>query len=76
MDLSKKVFEKAQDVLFFDKIQAPKELSQIVASEIFYVLSQYFEISPQDYKTKIFVQKNGSINIDFSFVATRMLVKR
>lgn len=76
INISNQVFEKTQNVLFLDKVQTPHQLSDVVASEIFYVLKQYFEINPSDYKAKIHVLKNGEINIDFSFLATRLLTKK
>lgn len=76
MDISSKVFEKTQNVLFFDKIKTPKEMINIVASEVFYVLKQYFEINPSDYDARIQVSKNGEMNIDFSFKASRILLKK
>lgn len=76
MNISNQVFKKTQDVLFLDKVQTPHQLSDIVASEIFYILKQYFEIAPSDYSAKIHVQKTGEIKIDFSFLATRLLTKK
>lgn len=74
--ISSLIFEKTQNVLFLDKVQTPSLLSNVVASEIYYVLKQYFEIAPSDYKAKIHVQKSGEINIDFSFLAKRILTKK
>lgn len=76
VSISSKIFEKTQNVLFLDKVKTPRNLTNIVASEIYYVLKQYFEISPKDYQAKIHVQKSGEMNIDFSFHAKRMLTKK
>ncbi len=74
--ISNLVFEKTQNVLFLDKVQTPSGLTNVVASEIFYVLKQYFDIKPSDYKARIHVQKTGEINIDLSFLASRVLTKK
>ncbi len=75
-NISNQIFEKTQNVLFLDKVQSPHQITDVVASEVFYVLKQYFEIAPTDYRAKIHVQKNGEINIDFSFLAKRLLTKK
>lgn len=75
-NISNQIFEKIQNVLFLDKVQSPHQITDVVASEVFYVLKQYFEIDPTNYRAKIHVQKNGEINIDFSFLAKRLLTKK
>lgn len=75
-NISNQIFEKTQNVLFLDKVQSPHQITDVVASEVFYVLKQYFEIYPTDYRAKIHVQKNGEMNIDFSFLAKRLLTKK
>ena len=59
-NISNQIFEKTQNVLFLDKVQSPHQITDVVASEVFYVLKQYFEIDPTDYRAKIHVQKNGA----------------
>lgn len=75
-DLSKKVYKKAQEVLFLDKVKSPREITDIVSSEIYYVLKQYFEIDKSSYNAKIHVRDNGIFDLDFSFSATRILTKK
>lgn len=74
--ISNQIFEKTQNILFLDKVKAPRELTHIVSSDIFYVLRQYFDLSPQSYNAEIHVKKDGKIGIDISFVAERVLVKK
>ena len=74
--LSEKMYQKAEEVLFTDKLKAPTEVSKIISSEIFYILSQYFEIKENSYKSSIFTQKDGELDIYFSFKANRVLLKR
>ena len=74
--ISDKMFEKAQDVLFSDKLKAPSEVSKIVSTEIHYILSQYFEMRENSFKSSIILEKDGDLNIYFSFRAGRVLNKR
>ena len=54
----------------------PTEVTKIVSNEIYYVLSQYFEMKSDSYKSSVFVEKDGELNIYFSFKANRILMKR
>lgn len=76
MSISNQIFEKTQNILFLDKVKTPRELTNIVSSEIFYVLKQYFDLSPQNFNAEIHVKKSGRIGIDISFEAERVLVKK
>ena len=70
------MFKKAGDVLFADKLKMPTEANKIVSSEILYILKQYFDIKPDSYKSSVFIEKDGELNIYFSFKANRVLLKR
>lgn len=74
--ISDRMYEKAEEVLFSDKLKAPTEASKIVSNEIHYILSQYFEVKENSFKSSIFVEKDGELNIYFSFKAKRVLNKR
>ena len=74
--LSNRIFQKAEDVLFGDKLKAPTEVNNIVSSEILYILAQYFDIKKDSYKSSVFIEKNGELNIYFSFKANRVLMKK
>ena len=76
MKLSEQAFDRAQSVLFTDKIKSPSQVKEVLACEIEYVLKQYFEMEPKSYKAYILAEKDGSLNIEFSFKATRLLMKR
>ena len=75
-NIAKQVFSKAEEVLFLDKIKTKGQLSDIVSSEIYYVLKQYFEISPQNYKINIHVDRDGSCMVSLNFLADRILIKK
>ena len=74
--LSDQMFRKAEGVIFGDKLKMPTEVTKIVSNEIYYVLSQYFEMKSDSYKSSVFVEKDGELNIYFSFKANRILMKR
>lgn len=74
--LSSKVYEKTEEVLFTDKLKSPSQLGDILSSEILYVLKQYFEVSEGSFNHRIYTEKNGDIDIAFSFKAKRVLIKR
>ena len=76
VSISDNMFKKAENVLFSDKLKAPTEVSKIVSSEIYYLLSQYFDIKENSYKSSIFLEKNGELDIYFSFKANRVLNKK
>jgi len=76
MNISDNVFSKAESVLFYDKVKTPNGLSNIVSTEVFYILKQFFDIVPNSFWSGIHVEKNGQISIDFSFKATRVLNKK
>lgn len=69
------VYNKAEEVLFNDKIKSSK-ISDILSSEMYYCLKQYFEISENSFYSKIFTDKSGEINITISLRAKRVLIKR
>ena len=70
------VYNKAEEVLFTDKLKSPQKIGDILSSEILYVLKQFFEINENSYSSKIFTERNGDLNISFSFKASRVLIKR
>ena len=74
--ISDKMFLKAQDVLFSDKLKVPSEVSKIVSTEIHYILSQYFDMRENSFKSSIILEQDGDLNIYFSFKAGRVLNKR
>ena len=74
--ISEKMYQKAEEVLFTDKLKAPTEVSKIISTEIYYILSQYFDVKENSFKSSIFVERDGELNIYFSFKASRVLMKR
>lgn len=68
-------YNKAKEVLFSDKIKSPTIVKEVLASEIEYILKQYFEMQPNSYKAYINAQKDGSLDLEFSFKAIRVLMK-
>jgi len=76
MKISDKIYKKAEEVLFTDKLKAPQEISKILATEINYILKEYFDIKENSFKSNIFVEQNGELDIYFSFKANRVLLKR
>ena len=75
-NLAKQVYNKAEEVLFTDKIKSPTKIGDILSGEILYVLKQFFEIKDSSYTSRIFTEHNGDLNISFSFKASRILIKR
>lgn len=75
-DISNKVFLKTQEVLFLDKVKTPSQIAGIIAPEIYYVLKQYFDLSPSSYNAVIHVLKDGTIDVNFTFNAARILIKK
>jgi len=75
-DISKKVFSKAEAVLFLDKVKSPSKIKDVLSSEIFYVLKQFFDIAPASFRSEIHTNLDGTIDIDFSFKADRILIKK
>ena len=70
------VYNKVEEVLFIDKLKSPQKIGDILSGEILYILKQYFEVNDNSYTSNIFVEKDGEMNISFSFKATRVLIKR
>ena len=76
MKLCDKMFQKAEEMLFTDKLKMPTEISKIISNEIHYILSQYFDVKENSFKSSIFQERNGELDIYFSFKANRVLLKR
>lgn len=74
--LSNLTFERVEDVLYVDKIKDPKNIEKIVASEMYYVLKQYFEIDKASFCANILVEREGRLDISCNFKAHRLLIKR
>jgi len=70
------VYKKAEEVLFVDKIKTPEQVKSVLSSEMYYLLKQYFDVKKNSFSSSIFVEKDGELNIMFSFKATRVLMKR
>ncbi|MBQ3158204.1 MAG: hypothetical protein IJB98_00755 [Clostridia bacterium] len=75
-NIASSVYNKVEEVLFVDKLKSPQKIGDILSSEILYILKQYFEVNENSFKSNIFVEKNGEMNISFSFKALRVLIKR
>ena len=76
MKLSERTFNKAKDILYLDKLKSSSGVENVLASEIYYVLKQYFEIDPQSYVSHVHMEQDGCLNINFAFKAKRVLIKR
>ncbi len=75
-DLSGKVFNKAEEILLNDKVKSPSMVAGLVSSEIYYVLSQFFEIQRNSFSSNIHAEADGVLNISFNFKANRVLIKK
>ena len=71
-----KVYQKAEEVLFYDKLKMPTEVSKLVSNEMYHLLTQFFDVKKNSFKSSILVEKDGELNIYFSFRANRVLMKR
>ena len=69
-----KMYQKAEEVLFSDKLKAPTEVSRIISNEINYVLSQYFEMKPESFKSSIFLEKIEPIWNKFNINSTELYI--
>ena len=76
MKTADKMYHKVEEVLFTDKLKVPTEISKIISSEIGYILSQYFDIKKQSFRSSIVQEKNGDLDIYFSFKANWVLIKK
>jgi len=75
-NIVKQIYNKTERVLFYDKLKKPREINKIISREINYVLSQYFDIIQDSFNSNVFVQNDGTMDISFSFKASRILTKR
>ena len=75
-NLANDMYGKVEEVLFTDKLRMPNKINDILSSEIFYVLKQFFDIREESFSSHIFIEQNGEISISFSFKAKRVLIKR
>ena len=62
--------------MFCDKLKTPTEVSGLVSNEMYYLLKQFFDIKKDSFKSSIYVEKNGELNVYFSFKADRVLIKK
>lgn len=75
VNIVKDVYSKAEEVLFTDKLKSPNKINDILSSEIYYVLKQYFEMKDNSFSSRIYTEHNGDVSISFSFKAKRILIK-
>lgn len=76
MKLSDKNFQKAKEILYLDKIKTNTGIENVLSSEIYYVLKQYFDIDEKSYTAHVHTEKDGALNISFTFRAKRLFIKR
>lgn len=76
MKVSDEIFNKAKDLLYLDKLKSKSSVENVLVSEIYYVLRQYFDIDDKSYIAHVHTEKDGSLNINFSFKANRVLIKK
>ena len=58
--------KRAQNVIFCDKLMGPANFQKAIKLEIFSALSQFMNISEEDIKLVITLQKNGIYDFSFS----------
>ena len=76
MKVFDKNFEKAKEVLYVDKIKTNVGIENVLSSEIYYVLKQYFDIDEKSYTAHVHTEKDGALNISFTFKAKRLFIKK
>ena len=76
MRVNDEIFSKAKDLLYLDKLKSSSGVENVLVSEIYYVLKQYFEIDDKSYVAHVHTEKDGSLNINFAFKAKRILIKK
>ena len=76
MKVSEKNFQRAKEILYLDKIKTNSGVENILSSEIYYVLKQYFDIDEKSYTAHVHTEKDGSLNISFTFCARRLYIKK
>ena len=76
MKLKDENFEKAKEILYLDKIITNNGIETVLSSEIYYVLKQYFDIDEKSYTAHVHTEKDGALNISFTFRAKRLFIKK
>ena len=76
MKISEQNFQKAKDILYQDKIKTNSGIESVLSSEIYYVLKQYFDIDDKSYTAHVHTEKDGALNISFTFKAKRLFIKK
>ena len=76
MKIIDKNFQKAKEMLYLDKIQTNAGIENVLSSEIYFVLKQYFDIDEKSYTAHVHTEKNGALNISFTFRAKRLFIKK
>ena len=69
------IYKKTKKVLGLDQIRAKRNVDEIISSEVLYVLSQYFEVCKNSYKSNISVGDSGEFDIVFCFKAKEVFNK-
>ncbi|MBQ7466910.1 MAG: hypothetical protein IJS74_02430 [Clostridia bacterium] len=76
MKICDKNFQRAKEVLYLEKIKTNNGIENVLSSEIYYVLKQYFDIDDKSYTAHVHTEKDGALNISFTFKAKRLFIKK
>ncbi len=64
--------DRIKAMLLKDRTEAPENLMPAVKSELFRVLSEYFDVNEQDFKMKVESRENGGYSVIITGTATRI----
>ena len=76
MKINEENFQKAKEILYYDRLRTSAGIQDVLSSEIYYVLKQYFDIDDKSWIAHIHAENDGALNINFSFKAKRMYIKK
>lgn len=66
------LINRLDNVIKKDKQINPQYMKEVIKSDVFYLLNNYFEVEYSDIKISINLNENNTYNLDISAVGDRM----
>jgi septum formation topological specificity factor MinE len=66
--------DRLKNILITDKKQNPQKIENIVKSEVYYIIKNYFELSIDDFNVNIDVDHNNKYVVNINFESNNIKI--
>ena len=66
--------DRLKNVLISDKQFSPEKIKKVLKSDVFYLLTNYCDLEPENLTCEVFVQEDGSYKFNIQAISDRLKI--